>query len=203
MHRDRKNDLTSILAEITILCGCAGRFCDSAWVVRGVKRCGWWLDNVSSTLDRYSTILNHLSTGCGRKTPDTTSAGSDTSSTWWNKKNNAAFECSRLKISLIATSLSVKKSAKLASPYLFIYLYTSLFARKAAATSERSTKHTTTKTNKQKRKNYAQIGRTSEQCYHIYTPTNLFIAGQFLLQWRHCDVDWFVANGDVVSHVKM
>jgi len=119
------------------------------------------------------------------------------------QKNNAAFECSRLKISLIATSLSIKKSAKLASPYLFIYLYTSLFARKAAATSERSTKHTTTKTNKQKRKNYAQIGRTSEQCYHIYTPTNLFIAGQFLLQWRHCDVDWFVANGDVVSHVKM
>jgi len=30
-------------------------------------------------------------------------------------------------------------------------LCTSLFARKAAATSERSTKHTTTKTNKQKR----------------------------------------------------
>ena len=32
--------------------------------------------------------------------------------------------------------------------------------------------HTTTKTNKQKRKNYAQIGRASEQCYRIYTPTN-------------------------------
>jgi len=26
--------------------------------------------------------------------------------------------------------------------------------------------------NKQKRKNYAEIGRTSEQCYHIYIPTN-------------------------------
>ena len=47
--------------------------------------------------------------------------------------------------------------------------YTSLFARKAAATSERSTKHTT-KTNKQKReKNYAQIGQASEQCYHQRT----------------------------------
>jgi len=44
--------------------------------------------------------------------------------------------------------------------------YTSLLARKAAATSERSTKHITTKTNKEKRKNYAQIGWTSEQCYH-------------------------------------
>ena len=31
-------------------------------------------------------------------------------------------------------------------------IYTSLFARKAAATSEKITKHTTTKTNKQKRK---------------------------------------------------
>ena len=49
-------------------------------------------------------------------------------------------------------------------------LYTSLFARKAAATSEKSTKHTT-KTNKQKRekKNYAQIGQASEQCYHQRT----------------------------------
>ena len=40
-------------------------------------------------------------------------------------------------------------------------LYTSLFARKAAATSERSTKHTTTKTNKRE-KNYAQIGLKSD-----------------------------------------
>ena len=60
-------------------------------------------------------------------------------------------------------------------PYICFPLidhYTFLFARKAAATSERRTKHTTTKTNKQKRKNNAQIGQTSEQCYHIYTPTN-------------------------------
>ena len=55
---------------------------------------------------------------------------------------------------------------------LFDMIYTSLFARKAAATREIRHKHTTTKTNKQNRKNYAQIGRTSEQCYHIYTPTN-------------------------------
>ena len=49
------------------------------------------------------------------------------------------------------------------------HIYTSLFARKAAATSEKSTKHTT-KTNKQKReKNYAQIGQASEQCYHQQT----------------------------------
>ena len=50
-----------------------------------------------------------------------------------------------------------------------VCIYTSLFARKAAATSEKSTKHTT-KTNKQKReKNYAQIGQASEQCYHQRT----------------------------------
>jgi len=55
---------------------------------------------------------------------------------------------------------------------IFAVLYTSLFARKAAATSEKKHKHTTTKTNKQKRKNYAQIGRASDQCYQIYTPTN-------------------------------
>jgi len=51
--------------------------------------------------------------------------------------------------------------------------YTSLFARKAAATSEK--KHQThNNKNKQtkERKNYAQIGRASEQCYQIYTPTN-------------------------------
>jgi len=51
-----------------------------------------------------------------------------------------------------------------------IFLYTSLFARKAAATSEK--KHQTHNSkNKQtkERKNYAQIGRASEQCYHIWT----------------------------------
>jgi len=52
-------------------------------------------------------------------------------------------------------------------------IYTSLFARKAAATSEK--KHQThNNKNKQtkEKKNYAQTGRASEQCYHIYTPTN-------------------------------
>jgi len=56
--------------------------------------------------------------------------------------------------------------------YLVRFIYTSLFARKAAATSEKSTKHTATKTNKKREKNYAQIGRASEQRYQIYTPTN-------------------------------
>ena len=49
-------------------------------------------------------------------------------------------------------------------------IYTSLFARKAAATSEK--KHQThNNKNKQtkERENYAQIGRASEQCYHQRT----------------------------------
>jgi len=50
------------------------------------------------------------------------------------------------------------------------FIYTSLFARKAAATSEKSTKHTQQKqTNKREKKNYAQIGQASEQCYHQRT----------------------------------
>ena len=71
-------------------------------------------------------------------------------------------------------------SKKVAPPRNFLeyfrfgyVLYTSLFARKAAATSEKSTKHTT-KTNKQKReKHYAQIGQASEQCYHQQTLKNV------------------------------
>ena len=54
-----------------------------------------------------------------------------------------------------------------------VFIYTSLFARKAAATSEK--KHQThNNKNKQtkEKKNYAQIGRASEHCYQIYTPTN-------------------------------
>jgi len=51
------------------------------------------------------------------------------------------------------------------------YLYTSLFARKAAATSEKKAPNTQQqKQTKDKReKNYAQIGRASEQCYHQRT----------------------------------
>jgi len=37
---------------------------------------------------------------------------------------------------------------------------------------KKSTKHTTTKQANEREKNYAQIGQASEQCYHIYTPTN-------------------------------
>ena len=61
----------------------------------------------------------------------------------------------------LCNRLSSRVSAKGHTVLVTIYRPTSLFARKAAATSERSTKHTTTKTktNKQKRKNYAQIGR--------------------------------------------
>ena len=51
-------------------------------------------------------------------------------------------------------------------------LYTSLFARKAAATSEKKAPNTQQQKQTNKRKNYAQIGRASEQCYHIYTLTN-------------------------------
>jgi len=78
------------------------------------------------------------------------------------------------------TSGSNKKQKKTANNnrlFLFRYrgwkLYIHLYSpERQQQQLKKSTKHTTTKTNKQKRKNYAQIGRASEQCYHIYTPTN-------------------------------
>ena len=47
-------------------------------------------------------------------------------------------------------------------------IYTSLFARKAAATSGKKAPNTQQKQTKE-RENYAQIGRASEQCYHQRT----------------------------------
>jgi len=54
--------------------------------------------------------------------------------------------------------------------YSIVYIHVYLPERQ----QQQVKKHQTHNKNKQtkKRKNYAQIGRASEQCYHIYTPTN-------------------------------
>ena len=56
--------------------------------------------------------------------------------------------------------------------HLLMIIY--IFIRQKGSSNKWKKHQTHNNKNKQtkEKKNYAQIGRTSEQCYHIYTPTN-------------------------------
>ena len=67
--------------------------------------------------------------------------------------------------------------------------YTSLFARKAAATSEKSTKHTTTKTNKQKREKTTILRLIGCQLEVVPSVTTACVlpVRKFMI---HCFISW-------------
>jgi len=54
-------------------------------------------------------------------------------------------------------------------PRLYIHLYSPERQQQQVTEAPNTQQH---KKQTKEKKNYAQIGRTSEQCYHIYTPTN-------------------------------